>query len=187
MKKQIKYFIIILFIFSPAFTTFAVSKKSIDSEFVKISVTKDGDFEVLDKKSGVAWHSNPFGEKNSKADKFDVAKKKNLLKLINKKNGITLTLQLLPDGKRIDVFYESPKEKSLTINLFSITDKDKGYVLLPVRMGLLIPSDNGVAFSYYSHTRKKGIFPLECNNKDFFVLKKHLLRIIFSARCGKKL
>ena len=128
------------------FTTFAAQKKSVESDFVEISVTKGGTFEVKDKQSGVVWRATPLGEKIAETDKFDVAKKKNLLQLIDKKKGITLDFKLLPDGKRIDVSYESPKEKSLTINLFKITDKEKGYVLVPDRMGMLIPSDNGVAF-----------------------------------------
>ena len=136
-----------LFILSAACSTFAVSKKSIQSKFVKITVTRNGVFEVLDKQSGVVWHSTPFGEKKSKTDNFDVQKRNKLLKLINKENDKSLTFQLLPDGKSIDISYESPKEKNIKINLFNITDKDKGYVLAPVRMGMLIPSDNGVAFT----------------------------------------
>ncbi len=136
-----------LFILSAAWTTFAASKKSIQSKFVKMTVTRNGGFEVLDKQSGVVWHSTPFGEKKSKNDNFDVQKRNKLLKLINKENKKSLTFQLLPDGKSIDISYESPKEKNIKINLFNITDKDKGYVLAPVRMGMLIPSDNGVAFT----------------------------------------
>ena len=74
------------------------------------------------------------------------------MKLINNGNEKSLTFKLLPDSKSIDVSYESPKEKNVKINLFNITDKDKGYVIAPVRMGLLIPSDNGVAFTQQFHT-----------------------------------
>jgi len=155
MKLKI-HLIICLLILSAACTTFAASKKSIESKFVKVSVTTDGNLEVLDKQSGIVWQSTPFGENKPETDNFDVQKRNKLLKLVNK-GGKNLSFQLLPDGKTIDIFYESPKEKSLTINLFNITDKDKGYVLLPVRMGMLIPSDNGVAF-----TQRFPAFGYEC-------------------------
>ncbi len=146
MKLKV-HIIISLLILSFACTAFTVPKKSIENKFLKITVTKKGDLEVMDKQSGVVWHSTPLGVKESKSDKYDVLKRDKLLKLIDTKNSITINFNLLPDGKRIDVSYDSPKKKSIKINLFSITDKDKGYVIAPVRMGMFIPSDNGVAFT----------------------------------------
>jgi len=171
MKQKI-HIILGLFILSAACTTFAVSKKSIESKYVKINVTRNGAFEVLDKQSGVMWHSIHFGEKKSKTDNFAVQKRNKLLKLINK-GGKTIVFKLLPDGKSIDISYESPKDKNIKINLFNITDKDKGYVLAPVRMGLLIPSDNGVAFTQQLHTF--GYESLDLEMMGFVKLESALL------------
>ncbi len=146
MKKYF-FLIIYLFIFSSACATLAASKKSIENKYLKISIIQDGSFEVLDKQSGVLWLSTPFGEENSKHESFDIARKKNTLEISNEKNEKTITFKLLPDEKTIDVFCDYPNDKNIKINLFKITDKDKGYVLAPVRMGMLIPSDNGVAFT----------------------------------------
>ena len=135
-----------LFILSAACSTFAVSKKSIQSKFVKITVTRNGVFEVLDKQSGVVWHSTPFGEKKSKTDNFDVQKRNKLLKLINKENDKSLTFQLLPDGKSIDISYESLKEKNIIAQDIGL----RKYIILQLGINILM--------KFMAHRERNGKF-----------------------------
>jgi len=125
----------------------AANRESVSSSYLKMSVTKNGTFEVLDKLSGIVWQANPFGDKKAVSAGYDISRHKKSLKVINNKSRNSFIFKLLTDGKSIDVFYEFPKDHNIKINLFNITDRDKGYVIAPVRMGMLIPSDNGVAFT----------------------------------------
>jgi hypothetical protein len=71
----------------------------------------------------------------------------------NAELALMATLTLMPDGETIDVSYATTgnadiENVKLLDNALPITDVDAGYLLVPVRLGLLLPSDSGVEFSH---------------------------------------
>ena len=150
----------------------------IESESVKISVNSNGIWEILDKQSGVAWHSSPdqegFGsamlnvggkKKFVMLDKLKISKEPDMMKL-ESAEGLAVIIKILQDGRTVEFSYDlSPPPQSSSIqgeekgrgvevesirlleNSPWVTDSDKGYALVPSRMGMLIPADNGIVFS----------------------------------------
>jgi len=136
----------------------------LESEFIKFSISTNGVFEILDKQSGVSWHSNPSREGLGSAvinvkgkkqylelSKFTVTEEKDKIRLLHK-SGFALIFKIMPDGKTLDILYEPPEGVEVEYvkileDCLWVTDTDKGYVLVPARMGVLIPADSGIAFS----------------------------------------
>ncbi|MBM3242196.1 hypothetical protein FJZ31_38500 [Candidatus Poribacteria bacterium] len=146
----------------------------LESPKVALSVLKEtGAWSLLDKRTGVVWSSNPqatrLGEVTLRTKSGEtqnlplipdfVCQEENSVRLMFHPDcgdtGLTLMakLTLMPDGETIDVSYTTTgsseiEEVKLLDNALSIMDSDSGYLLIPVRLGLLIPSDSGVEFSH---------------------------------------
>nr|MBC8228029.1 hypothetical protein [bacterium] len=146
----------------------------LESQKVVLSVSKEtGGWSLLDKRTGVAWSSNPqatrFGEVTLRVKSGEtqtlplipdfVSLEGNSIRLAfhpdcgNAELALMATLTLMPGGETIDVSYTTTgnadiENVKLLDNALPITDMDAGYLLVPVRLGLLIPSDSGVEFSH---------------------------------------
>lgn len=146
---------------------------SIESEFIRFSISsKNGCYYFLDKQSNVTWHSNPFedrmGEASIRVDgesqqiplrDFQAHQEDKSIRLSCRQgegdNAIELTIriELMPDGRTAQVSYESGRRTEVEeIRLLDqslwVTDADDGYMLVPVRLGLLIPANSGKAFKH---------------------------------------
>lgn len=127
----------------------------------------DGSYRLSDKTAGVVWSSSPqFGRitviENGKPVSYPLA----AFEPGGERNARTLTFHPLPGRAGewlrvlvsapagpadVDFSYEaSPGLKIDEIRLldqaFPISAADKGYVVVPVREGILIPSDSGLSF-----------------------------------------
>ena len=146
----------------------------LESQKVMFSVLKEtGAWSLLDKRTGVVWSSNPqatrFGEVTLRTKGGEtqtlplipdfVSLEGNSVRLMFHPNcnnvGLTLMakLTLMSDGGTIDVSYTTTgsseiESVKLLDNGLPITNVDAGYLLVPVRLGLLIPSDSGVEFNH---------------------------------------
>ena len=150
---------------------------SIESEFVKFSISPEsGCYCFLDKQSNVAWYSNPYAERMGEAAiridersqrvplrDFQAHQEGNTIRLLYRHEeedavaGLAIRMELLPDGRTAEVSYEPGRgteieEIRLLDESLCVTDADGGYMLVPVRLGLLIPSDSGKSFKHHFPT-----------------------------------
>jgi hypothetical protein len=133
---------------------------------------EDGRWELLDKASGVVWRSNHFVARFGEATCTVGGKARPAVlgacELEARDGGLVATFRPVAgkpdaalqvsfaasaDGKALAVSYTAAKELALqSVRLFDaagwVTDAEQGYAALPVREGLLIPADNGLAFSH---------------------------------------
>jgi hypothetical protein len=66
---------------------------------------------------------------------------------------LRVRMRALPDQKTLEVSYETDgalevTSISLLKDVFAATDAAKGYVVVPVREGLLVPADSGLSFTH---------------------------------------
>jgi len=146
----------------------------LESQFVALCVSREtGAWSLLDKRTNVAWSSNPqegrFGEItlptiDNTAPTLtlipdSVFREGNSIRLnFHPDSGdvglaLIVTLTLLDDGETVDISYNTTGTSAignikLLDNALSISDTDAGYLIVPARLGLLIPSDSGVKFSH---------------------------------------
>ena len=146
---------------------------SIESEFVRFSISpENGCYYFLDKQSNVAWHSNPYTERMGEArirmdgesqhvwlSGFQAHQEDSAVRLLYRHQReettaeITIRVELLPDGRTVEVSYEAGQgteieEIRLLDESLWVTDADGGYVVVPARLGLLIPADSGKSFKH---------------------------------------
>ena len=149
----------------------------------------NGAYKLTDKAAGVTWSSSAgrFGQisvpEGGKAARYPLA----AFEAGGARNARTLTFHPIPnrndawvrvsvsagrDARSLDLAYEAaPGLKLDDIRLldeaFSIASADKGYIAVPVREGLLLPADSGVAF-----TRRFGTSDYEGCHMDMIALVK---------------
>jgi hypothetical protein len=124
-----------------------------------------GAWRVMDKAAGVAWTSNPFQPRFGEAAVWVEGKRQvvSLGKCEIKEVGKAVEAVFRPvEGKEVwvKVRMEAKGENSLAfsyegsgvesvrlVDQVSVTAEEKGYVVVPVREGLLIPADSGIEFA----------------------------------------
>ena len=142
---------------------------SIESEFVKFSISPEsGCYSFMDKQSDVVWSSNPYTERMGEvAVKIDDKSKRmplsgfqahaesNTIRLLYHKEDteFTIRIELLPDGRTAEISYEPARGTEIEdIRLLDeslwVTEEEQGYMLVPVRLGLLISADSGKSFRH---------------------------------------
>jgi hypothetical protein len=146
---------------------------AIENEYVKFEVSQDdGSYKVTDKKSGIVWESNPmkkrFGEAvftfsdkryTSDLSKCEIEKSENSINLTfapipdQKSALIKINLEIEKPGNVLGISYESsPNIQIERINLldngFGVKDSENGYLIVPVREGLIIPANSGLNFEH---------------------------------------
>ncbi|MBI4659048.1 MAG: hypothetical protein HY735_09405 [Verrucomicrobia bacterium] len=151
----------------------AVDPASFETRFIRFQLSpENGSYEILDKRANVTWRSNPFrqrfGEIILKADGSSQRLNLDQCQVARLENGLQATFR--PWAEKPDVrmrvrIVSAQNEATLALNYeFSdgleveavrlldealwVADSEQGYSVVPVREGLLVPADNGVAFTH---------------------------------------
>lgn len=131
---------------------------------------EEGRYEVLDKRAGVTWQSNPQVARFAEGT-FRVADKPQRLPLgrceaRRADGGLALTFRPVPDapdatlrvrvrpaveGQALE--FACDADPALNLETLRLLDQalwttDAGYAVVPVREGLLVPADSGLAFTH---------------------------------------
>ena len=136
----------------------------------------DGRCELVDKHAGLTWRSPAAQPRLGRAQLYAHGNLRtlSLARCQCQKLGDTLVLlfrpipeqplsvlrvwvHALPDRPALDVSYQEDPELdieniSLFGDLFTASDSGRGYLAVPVREGLLIPADSGLAFTHHFDT-----------------------------------
>jgi hypothetical protein len=151
----------------------AVGSKVLETSALSFRVEPEsGAYEMEDKAGGVVWRSNPrvprFGEATVMAGGQAQRVSLTYCKAERTDHGVELTfhpvasrpewqivvsVQPLADGKGLQFAYTAGLEMSVeNIRLLDdalwTTDAEHGYVVVPVRMGMLVPARRGVDFTH---------------------------------------
>lgn len=150
-----------------------------------------GAYKATDKQSGVVWESNPeqerFGVATVKTgdktvtihlSKCDISPQDQGRELIFRPAelpaGAQITIRVKPliDGRTLEFSYSGKDVQVERINLldsgFWVSDADNGYLVVPVREGMLIPANSGKAY-----THSFGTFSYEgCHMEMFGAIKR---------------
>jgi len=143
---------------------------AIETPAFRFEAASGGSYRLTDKAAGATWSSaaGRFGQISVLVDGKPVRYPLAAFEAGGARNARTLTFHPIPsrpdawvrvaasagrDNRSLDFSYETaPGLKIEDIRLldeaFAIAASEKGYVVVPVREGLLIPSDSGVAFSH---------------------------------------
>ena len=146
----------------------------LESPSIKLEVSNNGSYQILDKKTMVTWKSNPyimrFGSATVKVkgrllqislNKFKLSKVGKTIHMTfqsaKDKVNLTVNVNLLDDDKTLEFSYEPGKDVDVeNIRLLDdglwISDAEKGYVIIPAREGLMISSRSGIVFTRHFPT-----------------------------------
>src|SRR5260370_1014769 len=151
----------------------APNAATIDTPFFRFTVSCDnGACEILDKEAQVTWGADTtptrFGWVRLNVHQQSV--RVELTRCVVQANGnelvasfqpfrvrpltrFTVKARALPDQRTLELSYQEDNELevesvSLLDDLLDITDGTKGYVVVPVREGLLVPADSGRTFTH---------------------------------------
>lgn len=146
---------------------------TLETPFLRFRLSpQDGRYEILDKKTQVTWHSNPyrsrFGEAvlNIKGELQPVSLDRCEIQRLDggleaefhplrgqPTLGLRVQIRSSRDGKTLEFSYET--DRGLTIEKIRlledalwVTDTDQGYLIVPVREGLLVPANSGLSFTH---------------------------------------
>ena len=145
----------------------------IETRFFRFTLSREtGRCELLDKRTGVSWLGSTnrprFGEVTlqvgGKPRRVDLAscgvesEGRGLVAVFHPLSEqptatLRVRLQALPDRETLDVSYQADDALQVTSislleDLMGATDAAKGYVIVPVREGLLVPADSGLSFTH---------------------------------------
>jgi hypothetical protein len=145
----------------------------IETRFFRFTLSGEtGRCELLDKRTGVSWlggTNHPrFGEVTLQVDgkprRVDLtqcgveSQGRSLVASFHPLSDqpaatLRVRLQALPDRETLDVSYQADDALQVTSislleDLMAATDAAKGYVIVPVREGLLVPADSGLSFTH---------------------------------------
>lgn len=133
-----------------------------------------GVYDLTDLRTGITWSGNPRqrrlgtvkfadgdAERTLPLDTFQAAVRENALELTHALPGaegarLAVRMELLSDGETLEISATSDDARLRRIRLLDgalgVTDSGHGSVLVPVRLGLLIPADNGKTFQHAFRT-----------------------------------
>ncbi|MCL6628097.1 MAG: hypothetical protein K6U00_00675 [Armatimonadetes bacterium] len=136
---------------------------TMENQFLSIDVNSSGRYSILDKRSGVTWRSSPYVDRFGQAvvttgqepltidlRDFVILQQKNALHLMHNFSGtsdrIEVILELKANTLRMSyhVIGSTALESiNLLDNALWTTDEDRGYAVVPTRVGALIRADSG--------------------------------------------
>jgi hypothetical protein len=161
-----------LVLFLSSFVLCGAEVATIETPYIRLTLSATGYCEVLDKEAGVTWRPDPsntrFGEVSLDArrdsQRFSLtnctvnSEGTDLVAsfstaMIRKWDLVRVRIRTLPDQRALEFSYEADDalevdQISLLQDLLGTTDAAKGYVIVPVREGLLVPADSGMAFTH---------------------------------------
>ncbi len=169
--------VLALFFLCVCGVSFAATAPAIlETDHLRLIVTTEtGVYQVLDKQSQVTWNSNPFTQRMgtvvfkidgadrefslSRCEVAPASGNKHSLRLtfhpidVQPAATVTVTVEALSDRRTLEFRCETANAPdlvrvSLLENGFYVTDADQGYVVVPVREGLMIPANSGKAFTH---------------------------------------
>ncbi len=145
----------------------------IETRYLRLTLSGiTGHCEILDKETQVIWRPPPEQTRFGEATLFlrNEPRQVNLAACEARASGdellavfhplesdptvlLKVKIRALPDQRTLELSYEPDRELdvdhlTLLEGLFGTTDRANGYVLVPVREGLLIPADSGLAFTH---------------------------------------
>lgn len=162
-----------IILWSTATMLAAPNAATIETPFFRFSVSgDDGACEVLDKAAGVTWRADAspalFGW--AKLNVHEQSTRVALTRCSLQANGnemvasfqpfsakpmvrFVVRARALPDQRTLELSYQEDNELevesvSLLNGLLDVTAESKGYVVVPVREGLLIPAESGRTFTH---------------------------------------
>ena len=155
-------------------TAAAPTLPKIETPFFQFTVfPTNGGCEILDKTARVTWRNRTnnlgFGWITVNSDKryrltncnYQVVGNELTLAFYpfppKSASQLLVRARVLPDQKSLELSYQEDPELevdsvSLLDDLFDATDSGKGYAVVPVREGLLIPADSGLEFTHEFET-----------------------------------
>lgn len=144
----------------------------IETPFLRFTlIASNGACEILDKASGVNWHNQAASPRFGwvKLNLHEQSHRVDLSACDVKVNGnelrasfqpfssrpltlIHVIVRPLPDQRTLEFSYQEDDELqiesvSLLDEVLGVTDTTQGYVLVPVREGLLVPANSGLSFT----------------------------------------
>jgi hypothetical protein len=148
------------------------ASERIETAYLQFDLSPEtGRYEIKDKQGQVVWKSNPYHARFGEAT-FNVSSKPQRIPLERcetkrVENGLELTFNPLAekpeaslrvlvrparDGEALEFSYAVSEDLPLeSLRLLDealwVTDAGKGYVIVPVREGLFVPADSGLAFT----------------------------------------
>ncbi len=166
---------------------------TLETPFLRFRLSpQEGRYEILDKKTQVTWYSNPYWPRFGEAvlnlkgklqavslDRCDIRRLEGGLEAefhpLSDQPALGLRVQIRSsrDGKTLEFSYEAdnglPIENiRLLEDALWVTDTDQGYLVVPVREGLLLPANSGLSFTY-----SFGTFDYEgCHMEMLGIVKK---------------
>lgn len=145
---------------------------SLETPFVRFTVSHvDGTCEIVDKKAHVSWrsdakhphfgwvrlsfHEEPYRAQLKRCDLHSLGTE--LIASFQPFDSrpwskFNVSVRALPDQRTLEISYQEDDELqvesvSLLDTVFSVANSQNGYVVVPVREGLLVPADSGVSFT----------------------------------------
>jgi len=150
------------------------SAQTIESDDIAFTVSADnGSHRLLDKRSGVAWHSSPLIEGLGDVELRLASGRTKLAHLGRpqrlRREGqkialeyevaeagprwrIIITARILPDPRSLELSWAAAGEGAEVVNITLLSDalwtadRQGGYVIVPSHLGLMLPADSGEAY-----------------------------------------
>jgi hypothetical protein len=158
-------------------TASAADESKIETPFVRFQISPNtGRYGIIDKQAKVIWKSNPFqarfgevtlnlkeGKRTASLDRCEVRQEGEALGLtfhpLPEQPNARFEVKVRPlrDRRTLEFSYEAdtalPVEsvRLLDQSLWA-SDTEQGYAVIPVREGLLVPADSGLAFTHWFDT-----------------------------------
>ena len=124
----------------------------LESPSLRVEIdAKTGHWSLLDKAADMRWPSanaaSPGVAKGLEGDFQHEASGPNKVRLVAS-SGAAVVFALADDGRSVVLRYEGENlgERRVLEDAVSVTDTEKGAIVVPCREGLLIPADSGAAF-----------------------------------------
>ncbi|MBU6399706.1 MAG: hypothetical protein KGS61_05260, partial [Verrucomicrobia bacterium] len=161
----------------PCGTRGATHPPAIDTPFVRFTIRAEtGRYEILDKRAHVTWGSSPFIPRFGRAvlrragtahpvdlRQCEVRQEGDSLRVIfhstaeSAADGVQVRVRPIDGGRGLDFTYEpvgptAVEGVRLLDEGLGISNSEGGYLVIPVREGLLLPADSGRAFIHQFDT-----------------------------------
>jgi len=138
-----------------AATTASAANLRLESRWLSVEVDRTtGDWALTDAKSGVRWPTTGMATVGTGQDlSGEFAEVEQVQEgkavVLRTKNGAEVAFELTGDGRSLEIRYggKDAGEVSVLGDALTVTDAEKGYLVVPCREGLLIPADSGVSFT----------------------------------------